>query len=94
MRRTARIPQPVRASFLPNFRFAGILARLGIIYPFFFLRVFMGLEMDFFAGRPLFLGSVPDFVFFGTLFRVSGTFLVVFGTLSPDFSTDSSDFET
>lgn len=94
MRRTAHIPPPIRALFLLNFRFAGISARLGTSYPFFFLRVFTGLEIAFFAGRPLFLGSVPDFVVLLTLFRVSGIFLVVFGTLSPDFSTDSSDFGT
>lgn len=55
--RTGCIRPPVRALFYPNFRFVGTLARIGITYPFFFLRVFTGLEMALFAGRPLFLAG-------------------------------------
>ena len=72
-RRTGRIRRPVRALFLPNFRFAGISSRLGTTYPFFFLRRFTGFfgafpGMVVFRGRPrLGFGCNISLTMFGTV---------------------------
>ena len=72
---TGCIVSSVRALFLANFRFAGILLHPYSIYPFLGLRVLFGREMAFFGGRPLFLADCAFLVLPRAIF---GAFCAIF----------------